>query len=123
MIPFSDITSTKSTCTGSSDRLSSLRRRLIIPLCSVHLYTGFGSRDRSQKDKEYHRAVYGPEAAEQGIEIAHQLIEKARIAKGVTKPVKLSFDEWNGWDEELGTQPHDLSYPEYRYCLAYLFRK
>lgn len=46
--------------------------------------------------------MYGPEAAEQGIEIAKQLIEKARIAKGVTRPIKLAFDEWNGWDEELG---------------------
>lgn len=67
------------------------------------MYTGFGARDRSEKEKEYHRTVYGPEAAEQGIEIARQLIEKARIAKGVTKPVKLAFDEWNGWDEELGS--------------------
>lgn len=71
-------------------------------LFSVHLYTGFGTRDRSEKEKEYHRTVYGPEAAEQGIEIARQLIEKARVAKRVTKPIKLAFDEWNGWDEEQG---------------------
>lgn len=77
---------------------------MLIPmtLYSVHLYTGFGARDRSDKEKEYYRTVYGPEAAEQGIEIARQLIEKARVAKSVTKPIKLAFDEWNSWDEELG---------------------
>ncbi|KAF8317909.1 glycoside hydrolase [Clavulina sp. PMI_390] len=79
-----------------------------IDLHSVHLYTGFGARDRSEKDKEYHRTVYGPEAAEQGIEIARGLIEKARVAKGVTKKVKLAFDEWNGWDEELATPQNGL---------------
>lgn len=79
-----------------------LDRHAFFSFISVHLYTGFGPRDRSDKEKEYHRKVYGPEAAEQGIEIARQLIEKARVAKGVKKPVKLAFDEWNGWDEELG---------------------
>lgn len=81
----------------------------VVLLTSVHLYTGFGQRDRTEKDKEYHRAVYGPEAAEHGIEIAKGLIEKARVAKGVTHSVPLAFDEWNGWDEELGTSPAIVS--------------
>lgn len=44
---------------------------------SIHLYTGFGSRDRSQVDKEYGRGVYGPDAAEYCIEICKGLINKA----------------------------------------------
>lgn len=45
--------------------------------CSIHLYTGFGERDRTQTDKEYGRSVYGPDAAEYSIEVARGLINKA----------------------------------------------
>lgn len=45
--------------------------------CSIHLYTGFGPRDRSQTDKEYGRTVYGPDAAEYSIEVCKGLINKA----------------------------------------------
>lgn len=46
-------------------------------MSSLHLYTGFGPRDRSQVDKEYGRGVYGPDAAEYCIEICKGLINKA----------------------------------------------
>lgn len=48
-----------------------LRRR------SIHLYTGFGPRDRSQTEREYGRAVYGPDAADYSIEVCKGLINKA----------------------------------------------
>jgi hypothetical protein len=44
---------------------------------SLHLYSGFGARDRSDADKEYARAVYGPDLAEYSIEICRGLINKA----------------------------------------------
>ena len=44
---------------------------------SIHLYTGFGPRDRTQVEREYGRSVYGPDAAEYSIEIAKGLINKA----------------------------------------------
>ena len=44
---------------------------------SIHLYTGFGPRDRSQTEREYGRAVYGPDAAEYSIEVCKGLINKA----------------------------------------------
>lgn len=44
---------------------------------SIHLYTGFGPRDRTEVEKEYGRTVYGPDAAEFSIEIAKGLINKA----------------------------------------------
>ena len=44
---------------------------------SIHLYTGFGPRDRSQTEREYGRAVYGPDAADYSIEVCKGLINKA----------------------------------------------
>ena len=44
---------------------------------SIHLYTGFGPRDRTQVEREYGRSVYGPDAAEYSIEVAKGLINKA----------------------------------------------
>ena len=44
---------------------------------SIHLYTGLGARDRSQTEKEYGRAVFGPDAAEYSIETCKGLINKA----------------------------------------------
>jgi hypothetical protein len=43
----------------------------------LHLYSGFGARDRSQADKEFGRAVYGPDAADRAITICEALIEQA----------------------------------------------
>ena len=93
---------------------------------SIHLYTGFGPRDRTQVEREYGRSVYGPDAAEYSIEIAKGLINKAvrptsfiswlyadltlpcnnqRISKQIAKPIKLAFDEYGVWDETVGTLP------------------
>ena len=95
-------------------------------LFSIHLYTGFGPRDRTQVEREYGRSVYGPDAAEYSIEIAKGLINKAvgptsfiswlyadltlscnnqRISKQIAKPIKLAFDEYGVWDETVGTLP------------------
>ncbi|THH00489.1 hypothetical protein EW026_g2051 [Hermanssonia centrifuga] len=75
---------------------------------SIHLYTGFGPRDRTQGEKEYGRAVYGPDAAEYSVEICRSLINKARFAKKVVKPIKIAFDEYGVWDETVGTPENGL---------------
>ncbi|OBZ67595.1 putative alpha-L-arabinofuranosidase C [Grifola frondosa] len=86
-----------------------------VDLHSIHLYTGFGPRDRSQKEKEYGRTVYGPDAAEYSIEVCKGLINKARFAKNVSKPIKIAFDEYGVWDETIGTPENGL---EQFYTLA-----
>lgn len=79
-----------------------------VDLHSIHLYTGFGPRDRSQIEKEYGRAVYGPDAAEYSIEICKGLINKARVVKTVAKPITIAFDEYGVWDETVGTPENGL---------------
>jgi alpha-L-arabinofuranosidase len=83
---------------------------------SVHMYTSFGPRDRSQKELEYYRTVYGPSAAEHNIKVARGIIDKAcveYITKTRTHPsvvvtentvpnVGIAFDEWGVWDETVG---------------------
>ena len=44
---------------------------------SIHLYTGFGPRDRTQVEREYGRTVYGPDCAEYLIETCKGLIKQA----------------------------------------------
>ena len=44
---------------------------------SIHLYTGFGPRDRTQVEREYGRTVYGPDSAEYLIETCKGLIKQA----------------------------------------------
>ncbi|KAG8855312.1 hypothetical protein FRB96_007110 [Tulasnella sp. 330] len=80
-----------------------------VDLHSIHGYTSFGDRDRTE-DAEYERGVFGPEAAEKGIEITRSLIELARIEIGATesRPVKIAFDEWGAWDETIGTPENGL---------------
>jgi len=46
------------------------RKTINLIVGSIHLYTGFGPRDRNQVEKEYGRSVYGPEAAEYAIEVS-----------------------------------------------------
>ncbi|KAI0318050.1 glycoside hydrolase [Amylostereum chailletii] len=96
-----------------------------VQLHSIHLYTSFGPRDRSSKEAEYHRAVYGPDAAEHSIEVAKHLIEKARLehvtktsnvpsivqAENIVPNVKIAFDEWGVWDESVGTPQNGLEQP------------
>ncbi|TCD60771.1 hypothetical protein EIP91_009540 [Steccherinum ochraceum] len=79
-----------------------------VEMHSIHTYTGFGDRDRTQVEKEYGRSVYGPDAAEYAIEISRGLINKARVAKKVQKPIKLAFDEYGVWDETVGTPENGL---------------
>ncbi|EJF59514.1 glycoside hydrolase [Dichomitus squalens LYAD-421 SS1] len=79
-----------------------------VDLHSIHLYTGFGPRDRSQTEREYGRSVYGPDAAEYSIEVCKGLINKARFVKGVSKPIKIAFDEYGVWDETVGTPENGL---------------
>ena len=62
-------------CTGGQRRRTRVVRRLT--LFSIHLYTGFGPRDRSLVEREYGRSVYGPDAAEYSIEVCKGLINKA----------------------------------------------
>ncbi|EKM57999.1 glycoside hydrolase family 51 protein [Phanerochaete carnosa HHB-10118-sp] len=66
---------------------------------SIHLYTNFGQRDRT---------VYGPDAAEYSIEICKALINKARYARKVAKPITIAFDEYGVWDETVGTPQNGL---------------
>ncbi|KAH9937983.1 glycoside hydrolase [Amylocystis lapponica] len=75
---------------------------------SIHLYTGFGQRDRSQIEREYGRTVYGPDAAEYSIEVCKGLVNKARFSKGLNKPIKIAFDEYGVWDETVGTPENGL---------------
>ncbi|KZV67952.1 glycoside hydrolase family 51 protein [Peniophora sp. CONT] len=96
-----------------------------VQLHSIHLYTSFGPRDRSDKTTEFNRAVYGPAAAEHGIEIARGLIEKATVehtakvdaapsivpGENIVPRVKLAFDEWGVWDELVGTPENGLQQP------------
>ncbi|KAI0763061.1 glycoside hydrolase [Trametes elegans] len=79
-----------------------------VELHSIHLYTGFGPRDRTQAEREYGRAVYGPDAAEYSIEVCKGLINKARFARNVSRPVKIAFDEYGVWDETVGTPENGL---------------
>ncbi|TFK80982.1 glycoside hydrolase family 51 protein [Polyporus arcularius HHB13444] len=79
-----------------------------VEMHSIHLYTGFGPRDRSQTEREYGRTVYGPDAADYSIEVCKGLINKARFAKNVSKPIKIAFDEYGVWDETVGTPENGL---------------
>ncbi|KAI1794400.1 glycoside hydrolase [Ganoderma leucocontextum] len=79
-----------------------------VDVYSIHLYTGFGPRDRSQSEREYGRSVYGPDAAEYSIEVCKGLINKARFGKSVSKPIKIAFDEYGVWDETVGTPENGL---------------
>jgi hypothetical protein len=50
---------------------------LISSTLSLHFYTGFGARDRTQTEREFGRSVYGPAAAERAITVCEGLIEQA----------------------------------------------
>lgn len=89
-------------------------------LHSIHFYSSFGERDRSDAS-EYFRRVFGPEAAERGIRITKSLIDLAvsssllvngshmeGLVKCIennvpsSKSIKVAFDEWGVWDETKG---------------------
>lgn len=56
---------------------------------SLHLYT---------KGKTHDISVVGSAAAQKGIEMTMQLVDLARIAKGVVARPGICFDEWQVWD-------------------------
>lgn len=87
-----------------------------VDLHSIHTYTSFGERDRSD-GKDFERKVFGPEGVEESIRITRSLIDLARIENGVEKckPIKIAFDEWGPWDETKGTPANGL---EQHYDLA-----
>ncbi|CAK5266877.1 unnamed protein product [Mycena citricolor] len=77
----------------------------VVDFHSIHLYTvSEGNHDVN---------VFGPAAAEKGIEISKSLIELAKIEGKLDKDLSVCFDEWNVWDPvrgEKGAEEHyDLS--------------
>lgn len=85
----------------------------IVDMHSIHLYTMLGhDRYSGEAGFEYEKNVFGPAAAERGIEICTSLIELAKIDKAgqvldwskrddqvAAREVKICYDEWNVWDE------------------------
>jgi alpha-N-arabinofuranosidase len=67
---------------------------------SIHFYTMLGC----DAGWEYEKNVFGPAAAERGIEIAAALVDLANIDntfRGIpARQVKIAFDEWNVWDDK-----------------------
>lgn len=65
---------------------------------SIHFYTMLGSEPANA----YENNVFGPAAAERGIQIAAALVDLANIdntMRGIpARHVKIAFDEWNVWD-------------------------
>jgi len=65
---------------------------------SIHFYTMLGADD----GYEYEKNVFGPAAAERGIDIAAALVDLANIDNTLrgfpAHKVKIAFDEWNVWD-------------------------
>lgn len=70
---------------------------------SIHLYS---------EQKTHEMAVYAPRIAETSIVWTQAMIDKARFAKKVTKPVKICFDEWNVWNPQQypGDEGHEEIY-------------
>ncbi|CDZ98513.1 glycoside hydrolase [Phaffia rhodozyma] len=81
---------------------------------SIHFYSMLGyNKESVVAGFEYEKNVFGPAAAERGIEICSSLIDLAKITKtplktidpfnpepsATTKRVKICYDEWNVWDE------------------------
>ncbi|CAO1636537.1 unnamed protein product [Parajaminaea phylloscopi] len=85
----------------------------IVDLHSIHLYTMLGhDRYSDVAGFDFEKNVFGPAAAERGIEICTSLIELAKIersgqvldwsnrdAQVAARDVKICYDEWNVWDE------------------------
>lgn len=70
----------------------------------MNLSTMLGhKKDSDVAGYDYEKNVFGPAAAERGIEITKALIDLANIdntARGIpARDVKICFDEWNVWDD------------------------
>ena len=85
----------------------------VIDFHSIHLYSMLGHEHYSTvRGFDYEKNVFGPAAAERGIEICASLIDLAKIDKAqslldwnnrdqkvAARDVKICYDEWNVWDE------------------------
>ncbi|PWN54403.1 glycoside hydrolase [Violaceomyces palustris] len=85
----------------------------IVDYHSIHFYSMLGHERFSQVvGLDYEKNVFGPAAAERGIEICSSLIDLAKIQnataildwnkfdqKVTAREVKICYDEWNVWDE------------------------
>ncbi|EPQ31923.1 uncharacterized protein PFL1_00122 [Pseudozyma flocculosa PF-1] len=85
----------------------------IVDYHSIHLYSMLGhERFSTVVGFDYEKNVFGPAAAERGIEICQSLIDLAKIQnataildwnkfdqKVTARDVKICYDEWNVWDE------------------------
>lgn len=62
-----------------------------------------GHRMTTAPGNEYEKNVFGPQAAERGIQICKSLIDLANVdntyRRIAPRDVKICFDEWNVWDE------------------------
>ncbi|UTT90268.1 hypothetical protein NDA17_002749 [Ustilago hordei] len=85
----------------------------VVDFHSIHLYSMLGHEHYSTvQGFDYEKNVFGPAAAERGIEICASLIDLAKIDKAqslldwnnrdqkvAARDVKICYDEWNVWDE------------------------
>ncbi len=85
----------------------------VVNFHSIHLYSMLGHEHYSTvQGFEFEKNVFGPAAAERGIEICASLIDLAKIDKAqslldwnnrdqkvAARDVKICYDEWNVWDE------------------------
>ncbi|PWY97771.1 glycoside hydrolase [Testicularia cyperi] len=85
----------------------------VVDFHSIHLYSMLGHEHYSGvQGYDYEKNVFGPAAAERGIEICASLIDLAKIDKAqslldwsnrdqkvAARDVKICYDEWNVWDE------------------------
>lgn len=85
----------------------------VVDFHSIHLYSMLGHEHYSTvQGFDYEKNVFGPAAAERGIEICASLIDLAKIIqaqslldwnnrdqKVAARDVKICYDEWNVWDK------------------------
>ena len=85
----------------------------IVDYHSIHFYSMLGhERFSDVEGHDYEKNVFGPAAAERGIEVCASLINMAKIENATSildwskfdqkipaRQVKIAYDEWNVWDE------------------------
>jgi alpha-N-arabinofuranosidase len=85
----------------------------IVDYHSIHFYSMLGHERFSKvQGFDYEKNVFGPAAAERGIEICSSLIDMAKIENSTSildwskfdqkitaRTIKIAYDEWNVWDE------------------------
>ena len=65
----------------------------VVDYHAIHLYTG---------SNDYYTNVFQPHHAGRMIEAAQALIDTTRFSQGISKPIRVAFDEWNVWFRERG---------------------